>query len=71
MGHAHGCGCFPTGQVYPGIATLKGSGPPPVIGLANDLPVNDPLSEVALADAAAWRAEAKPIAAPVFSNAEG
>jgi DNA polymerase-3 subunit epsilon len=49
MGHAHGCGCFPTGQVYPGIATLRGSGPPPVIGLANDLPVNDPLSEVALA----------------------
>lgn len=49
MGHAHACGCFPTGQVYPGIAALKGAGPPPVIGLAVDLPSGEPLRDVPLA----------------------
>jgi DNA polymerase-3 subunit epsilon len=49
MGHAHACGCFPTGQVYPGIAALKGAGPPPVIGLANDLPSGDALAKIPLA----------------------
>lgn len=49
MGHAHGCGCFPTGQVYPGIATLQGIGPAPVIGLANDLEPDRLLADSALA----------------------
>jgi DNA polymerase-3 subunit epsilon len=49
MGHAHACGCFPTGQVYPGIAALKGAGPPPVIGLANDLPTGEMLKDIPLA----------------------
>jgi DNA polymerase-3 subunit epsilon len=49
MAQAHGCGCFPTGQVYPGIATLKGAGPPPVLGLANDLAAQDPLADCPLA----------------------
>jgi DNA polymerase-3 subunit epsilon len=49
MGHAHGCGCFPTGQVYPGIATLQGVGPAPVIGLANDLEPDKLLAHCSLA----------------------
>lgn len=49
MGTAHGCGCFPTGLVYPGISTLQGIGPAPVIGLANDLEADKLLMNSALA----------------------
>lgn len=35
--------------MYPGIAALKGAGPPPVIGLAQDLPSGEPLASMPLA----------------------